>query len=53
MFYQRIEFPGAWYRVMNRDAGRRQTFRTDAHRRSFPDLQAIVEQGVDQELQSF
>ncbi len=34
----RIEFPGAWYHVMNRGAGRRAIFKTDSHRRLFLDL---------------
>mgnify|MGYP005752944531 CR=1 FL=1 len=28
----RIEYPGAWYHVMNRGAGRRTVFNTDAER---------------------
>ncbi len=34
----RIEFPGAWYHAMNRAAGRRSIFRSDAQRRAFLDL---------------
>ncbi len=32
---QRIEYPGAWYHVMNRGAGRRVIFRTNAQRQGF------------------
>lgn len=31
----RLEYPGAWYHVMNRGAGRRAIFKTDQHRRLF------------------
>lgn len=31
----RIEFPGAWYHVMNRGASRRTIFRTNSHREFF------------------
>jgi len=31
----RIEYPNAWYHVMNRGAGRRKIFRNDNHRKIF------------------
>ncbi len=34
----RIEFPGAWYHVMNRGAGRKNIFRQPGHRKLFHDL---------------
>ena len=34
----RIQFPGAWYHVMNRGAGHRSIFRTAQHRRVFLSL---------------
>ncbi len=34
----RIEFPGAWYHVMNRGLGRRQIFQSDDNRQCFFDL---------------
>ena len=34
----RIEFPGAWYHVMNRGAGRKHIFRQPDHRNVFHDL---------------
>ena len=34
----RIEYPGAWYHVMNRGAGRRQVFKTNTQRRYFLSL---------------
>lgn len=34
----RIEFPGAWYHVMNRSAGYRIIFHDDNHRSLFMDL---------------
>lgn len=34
----RIEFPGAWYHVMNRGLGRRQIFQSDDDRQRFLDL---------------
>jgi len=34
----RIEFPGAWYHVMNRGAGRKNIFRKPEHRKQFRDL---------------
>ncbi|MFW5453785.1 transposase [Thioalkalivibrio sulfidiphilus] len=36
----RIEYPGAWYHVMNRGAGRRTVFNTDAERMYFLSLLA-------------
>jgi len=36
----RITFPGAWYHVMNRGAGRRWIFRSDAQRECFLELLA-------------
>jgi putative transposase len=36
----RIEYPGAWYHVMNRGAGRRSVFNTDAERSYFLSLLA-------------
>lgn len=35
---QRIEYPGAWYHVMNRGAGRRVIFRTNVQRQGFLEL---------------
>lgn len=34
----RIEYPGAWYHVMNRGAGRKATFKSDAQREYFLSL---------------
>ncbi len=34
----RIEYPGAWYRVMNREAGRRMIYLNNFLRESFLDL---------------
>ena len=34
----RVEFPGAWYHVMNRGAGRKNIFRQPEHRQLFHDL---------------
>jgi len=34
----RLEYPGAWYHVMNRGLARQLIFRTDAHCRLFLDL---------------
>ena len=34
----RIEYPGAWYHVMNRGAGYRNIFLADSHRFLFMDL---------------
>ena len=34
----RIEYPGAWYHVMNRGAGRRPIFASDDHRHYFLSL---------------
>lgn len=36
----RIEYPGAWYHVMNRGAGRKWVFKSDIHREAFLDLLA-------------
>lgn len=36
----RLEFPGAWYHVMNRGAGRKDIFKCDEHRMMFLELLA-------------
>ncbi|QKT03385.1 transposase [Ectothiorhodospiraceae bacterium 2226] len=38
----RIEYPGAWYHVMNRGAGRKRVFKTDAQREYFLQLLAAT-----------
>ena len=43
----RIEYPGAWYHVMNRGAGRRTVFPDDDLRRMFLDLLADVHERYD------
>lgn len=43
----RIEYPGAWYHVMNRGAGRRTVFPDDDLRRTFLDLLADVHKRYD------
>ena len=39
----RIEFPGAWYHVMNRGAGYRNIFQDDSHRSLFMGLLAEID----------
>ena len=39
----RIEFPGAWYHVMNRGAGYQNIFRDDSHRALFMDFLSEID----------
>jgi len=38
----RIEFPGAWYQVMNRGAGYRTIYKSDIQRKEFLSLLAVA-----------
>lgn len=49
----RIEFPGAWYHVMNRGAGRRAIFHTDEHRGLFLELLADVRARFGAEIHAY
>lgn len=49
----RVEFPGAWYHVMNRGAGRRRIFHEDQDRRLFLDLLSEVTQTFHIEIHAF
>ena len=39
----RIEYPGAWYHVMNRGTGRKSIFKTDQQRQYFLSLMADID----------
>ena len=49
----RIEFDGAWYHVMNRGAGRRMIFRTDADRRYFLKLLEAITDRFNAEIHAY
>lgn len=49
----RIEFEGAWYHVMNRGAGRRTIFRTDADRRYFLKLLEAISNRFKAEIHAY
>ncbi|HEV2331620.1 MAG TPA: transposase [Gammaproteobacteria bacterium] len=49
----RIEFEGAWYHVMNRGAGRRAIFKTDADRRYFLKLLEAVSERFNVEIHAY
>jgi len=49
----RIEFEGAWYHVMNRGAGRKAIFRTDADRRYFLKLLRDVSERFEIEVHAY
>lgn len=49
----RIEFPGAWYHVINRGAGRRKIFLSHQDRKAFLDLLGEVSQTFHLEVHAF
>ena len=49
----RIEYPGAWYHVMNRGLGRRFIFQSDEHRQCFLDLLGEASQIFQLEVHAF
>ncbi|GJL80366.1 MAG: hypothetical protein NPINA01_33550 [Nitrospinaceae bacterium] len=49
----RIEFPGAWYHVMNRGAGRKNIFRQPDHRKLFQDLLMETRSAFDWEVHAY
>ena len=49
----RIEFKGAWYRVMNRGAGRCVIFKTDEQREYFLSLLSVVSERFNAEIHAY
>ncbi|MCW8972309.1 MAG: transposase [Gammaproteobacteria bacterium] len=49
----RIEYPGAWYHVMNRGAGRQQIFKNDDHYRHFLSLLAETKERFGAEWHAY
>lgn len=49
----RVQYPGAWYHVMNRGAGRQAIFRNNKHREKFLELIDEVSKTYDIELHAY
>ena len=49
----RLEYPGAWYHVMNRGLARQPIFRTDAHRQHFLDLLLEIHNRYQVEIHAY
>ncbi|MDX1569322.1 MAG: transposase [Xanthomonadales bacterium] len=49
----RVQYPGAWYHVANRGAGRQRVFRNDSHRQEMLDLLGELECGYGVEVHAY